>query len=57
MSHTWILKDKVFTKYLGSDEIQTAVRSLANRISQDLQDTKPVFIVVLNGAFIFAAIC
>ncbi len=55
MSHTWILKDKVFTKYLGSDEIQTAVRSLANRISQDLQDTKPVFIVVLNGAFIFAA--
>lgn len=55
MSNTWFLKDKLFTKYLSAEEIQNAVRSLAARINQDMLDKKPVFIVVLNGAFIFAA--
>lgn len=55
MSNTWFIKDKLFTKYLSSEEIQNSVRSLAARINQDMTDKNPVFIVVLNGAFIFAA--
>jgi hypoxanthine phosphoribosyltransferase len=55
MVSTWLLKDKVFTKYLGADEIQAAIRTLAARINTDMESKVPVFIVVLNGAFIFAA--
>jgi hypoxanthine phosphoribosyltransferase len=55
MSNTWALKDKVFEKYISSEEIQAAIRVLATRINQEMQDKDPVFIVVLNGAFIFAS--
>ena len=55
MSNTWFLKDKLFTKYLGSDEIQSAIRTVASHINHDMHDKVPVFIVVLNGAFIFAS--
>jgi hypoxanthine phosphoribosyltransferase len=55
MTNTWTLKDKVFTKYIGSEEIQSAIRTLAARINQEMLDKDPVFIVVLNGAFIFAS--
>ena len=55
MPNTWTLKDKVFIKYIGSEEIQAAVRTLATRINQEMQDKVPVFIVILNGAFIFAS--
>jgi hypoxanthine phosphoribosyltransferase len=55
MPDTWILKDKVFKKYIGSDEIQNAIRTLAARINQEMADKDPIFIVVLNGAFIFAS--
>lgn len=55
MSNTWVIKDKVFTKFLSAEEIQNAIRSLASRINQELDGKVPVFIVVLNGAFIFAS--
>lgn len=47
--------DKIFRIYLSEAKIQERVRELARQISADLKDTNPLFIAVLNGAFIFAA--
>ncbi|MBK7215046.1 MAG: hypoxanthine phosphoribosyltransferase [Bacteroidales bacterium] len=55
MSDTWVIRDKVFTKYLTADDIQSAIRTIASKINQELDGQVPVFIVVLNGAFIFAS--
>ena len=49
------LKDLTFRPYISSEEIAAAVKNVAARINEDLADKNPLFIVVLNGAFIFAA--
>ena len=55
MGDTWKLKDKSFEKYLLEEDIQAKVKELASRINIDMAGKKPLFIVVLNGAFIFAS--
>jgi len=55
MPDTWNLKDKSFRKYILHDDIQAKISDLAYMINTELRDKKPVFIVVLNGAFIFAS--
>jgi len=55
MPDNWKLKDKSFTKFILNDDIQAKVSELADRINTDLAGKKPLFIVVLNGAFIFAS--
>jgi len=55
MSDSWQLKDKSFRKYISAEKIEEAVNSLALRMNEELQGKVPVFIVVLNGAFIFAS--
>jgi hypoxanthine phosphoribosyltransferase len=49
------LKDKQFKPYIGSDKIQEAVKKIAEQINQELKDEFPLFLVVLNGSFMFAA--
>ncbi|MCB0688911.1 MAG: hypoxanthine phosphoribosyltransferase [Saprospiraceae bacterium] len=46
---------RVFAKYLHRDTIKARIQELGRDISMDYQDKFPVFIVVLNGAFMFAA--
>ncbi len=55
MPDIWKLKDKSFNKFIVNDEIQTKVNELAIRINNELDGIKPLFVVVLNGAFIFAS--
>lgn len=55
MAQPWTLKDKSFDKYILDADIQTKVNELATRINHELAGKKPLFIVVLNGAFIFAS--
>ncbi len=55
MPDTWKLKDKHFDKYILSHEIQAKVNDLSKQINTDLDGKTPIFIVVLNGAFIFAS--
>lgn len=50
-----IIGDRVFTRYLNRDAIKARIQELGRDISLDYQDKYPVFIVVLNGAFMFAA--
>jgi len=49
------LKDKTFIPYITSDKIQESVRQMAQKINSDLAKDTPLFLVVLNGAFMFAA--
>lgn len=49
------LHDKMFRTFLTSDVIHDRIREMAMMINADLRDERPLFIAVLNGAFIFAA--
>jgi hypoxanthine phosphoribosyltransferase len=55
MPEIWRLKDKSFEKYILNNDIQAKVTELAQRINNELNGKKPLFVVVLNGAFIFAS--
>lgn len=48
------IKDKKFALSIPEVEIQAAVRKVAEDINRDMADTNPLFICVLNGAFMFA---
>ena len=47
--------DKEFEPYLSREEIEVQVSRVASEISADYKDRRPLFIAILNGAFIFAA--
>jgi hypoxanthine phosphoribosyltransferase len=49
------LKDKTFVPYITSDKILESVKLLAQKINSELVNDKPLFLVVLNGSFMFAA--
>lgn len=49
------VKDKEFKLSISAEQIAEAVERLAADINRDLKDKNPLFLVVLNGAFIFAA--
>lgn len=49
------LKDKTFVPYITSDKIQESVRQMSKKINADLAEETPLFLVVLNGSFMFAA--
>jgi len=44
-----------FVPYITSDQIAEQVKRVASEIRSDLGDSSPIFICVLNGAFMFAA--
>ena len=44
-----------FIPYLKEEEIKREVKRVADELRQDLEGKSPLFIIVLNGAFIFAA--
>jgi hypoxanthine phosphoribosyltransferase len=47
--------DRWFDIYLSEETIQEKVAQLAAQINQDYAGRKPLFIAILNGAFMFAA--
>ena len=49
------IHDKTFKPYLSAESIREKVDELAARLSRDYAGKNPVFIAILNGAFIFAA--
>lgn len=48
------IKDKKFSLSIPEIEILKAVREVGEAINRDLADKNPLFICVLNGAFMFA---
>lgn len=49
------VKDKTFVPFITADVIQSRIQELAEKINQDYADKEPLIVVVLNGAFLFAA--
>lgn len=49
------LHDKQFKPYLSESEILAAVKKMAQEIANDYKDETPIFVGVLNGAFMFVA--
>ena len=50
-----LVKDKYFVPSITAAEIDKAVTKIADRMNKDLEGKDPLFIVVLNGAFMFAS--
>ena len=50
-----IVSDREFKPYLSQEKILAEVDRVARQINQDLAGKTPLFICVLNGAFVFAA--
>ena len=49
------IKEKKFSLFLNEFEIQLAISKMAIKMNQELADKNPLFICVLNGAFMFAS--
>ncbi len=49
------IKDKTFEVSMTEAQIKQRVKELAQQMSRDLEGKNPLFLAVLNGAFIFAA--
>ncbi|MCX6213056.1 hypoxanthine phosphoribosyltransferase [Spirosoma sp.] len=49
------IKDKTFVPFIPADAIQERILELASQINQEYADKQPLIVVVLNGAFLFAA--
>jgi hypoxanthine phosphoribosyltransferase len=47
--------DKKFRLYLSEEEIQREVSRIAFEMNRDLAESDPIFLGILNGAFMFAA--
>lgn len=47
--------DKKFETYISDAKIEEAVTRISNQIDQDYAGKRPLFLVVLNGSFLFAA--
>lgn len=53
--NTITVKDKQFQLFLSGNQINAAIHRLADTINSDYRGKRPVFLVVLNGSFMFAA--
>ncbi len=49
------IKDKTFRVSISEQEISQRVKAVAERINHDFAGKNPLFLAVLNGAFVFAA--
>ncbi len=49
------IKEKYFRPYISQEQIALAVKSLAKRIYADIEGKNPLFVILLNGAFVFAS--
>ncbi|AUD03058.1 hypoxanthine phosphoribosyltransferase [Spirosoma pollinicola] len=49
------IKDKTFVPFIPAKAIQERIQELATQINEEYADKQPLIVVVLNGAFLFAA--
>ena len=47
--------DKEFGLYIPQEKIEASVQTVADQINHDMEGMNPLFLVVLNGAFMFAS--
>ncbi len=49
------VRELVFEKFIGKDEIDVAVQKVAEEINRDYAGKNPLLLAILNGSFIFAS--
>lgn len=49
------VQDKKFALYISDEKIQKRVKEVAHQLDEDLRKKNPLFLVILNGSFVFAA--
>ena len=49
------VSDKDFAPFIPQEKIETEIHRIAKEIKHDVADKEPLFLVMLNGAFMFAA--
>lgn len=49
------IKDKHFQPIISQQELEQRINEIAAEINRDYKGKKPLFITILNGAFLFAA--
>ena len=49
------VKDKKFVPFIEKQPLEERIAELGREINEDYRDKNPLFVVVLNGAFMFAA--
>ncbi len=54
MKEVITIKDKQFELFIEQEIIEQGIKRIAGQISSDLEGKNPVFLAVLNGAFMFA---
>ena len=47
--------DKEFGLYIPQEKIEASIQNVADQINLDMEGMNPMFLVVLNGAFMFAS--
>lgn len=50
-----VVEGLTFVPYITHDRIEAQVKVIADQLRKDLEGRKPIFLCVLNGAFVFAA--
>ena len=49
------LHDKQFVRYINEEQLREEISWMAQKINRDYTGKKPLFLAILNGAFMFAA--
>ncbi|MFY7788050.1 MAG: hypoxanthine phosphoribosyltransferase [Thermoflexibacteraceae bacterium] len=49
------IHDKVFRSFITEQQIQDRIVALGQQLAQDYSEKNPLFVAILNGAFMFAA--
>jgi hypoxanthine phosphoribosyltransferase len=49
------IRDREFKLFISGEKINSVILEMAVKISSDLKDKDPLFVCVLNGAFMFAS--
>ena len=54
MKETIAIKDKQFELFIEQEVIEQGIKRVADQMNRDLEGENPLFLAVLNGAFMFA---
>lgn len=49
------LHDKSFKLFLSQEQLNARIKALGKELTNNYENAKPIFLVVLNGAFMFAS--
>ncbi len=55
MSNAISVHDKQFEPFISAEEIESQIKRMAQEIKNDYAGKRPLFIAILNGAFMFAS--